>query len=333
MDGVQAVKLGKRLTLRGMTAHPPSATASDRAGGSSRLAELRSRLVTPMPEDRLGGWLWPLLITLFAAVTRVYRLSVPDAVIFDETFYVKDAWSILKHGVELQLKTDSIGTFSTLNSLLLNTGWLNSEIIAGQTDIFQSCFLTRCTGEFVVQPPAGKLLIAAGEWVYGLNTLGWRIAPAIVGSLAVLLMCRITRRLTRSTLLGCVAGLLLSLDGLEFVLSRTGMLDIFLMFFVLASFGCLVADRDASGPGWPRCWPPAPVTGRNWESARSWASGSGGSPRASSSAWPAPPSRTRSGTTSRSPACASPGTSAPAGRAACRAACSATASGCRSRSA
>jgi dolichyl-phosphate-mannose-protein mannosyltransferase len=229
-----------------MTGHPSSATASDRAGDSSRLAELRSRLVTPMPEDRLGGWLWPLLVTLFAAVTRVYRLSVPDAVIFDETFYVKDAWSILKHGVELQLKTDSIGTFSTLNSLLMNTGWLNSEVIGGQTDIFQNCFLTRCTGEFVVQPPAGKLLIAAGEWVYGLNTLGWRIAPAIVGSLAVLLMCRITRRLTRSTLLGCVAGLLLSLDGLEFVLSRTGMLDIFLMFFVLASFGCLVADRDAS---------------------------------------------------------------------------------------
>jgi dolichyl-phosphate-mannose--protein O-mannosyl transferase len=59
-------------------------------------------------------------------------------------------------------------------------------------------------------------------------------------------MCRVTRRLTRSTLLGCVAGLLLSLDGLEFVLSRTGILDIFLMFFVLASFGCLVVDRDVS---------------------------------------------------------------------------------------
>jgi dolichyl-phosphate-mannose--protein O-mannosyl transferase len=232
-----------------MTAQPPSTTASSPAGDVSRLAELRSRLVTPMPDDRLRGWLWPLLITLFAAVTRVCRLSVPNAVIFDETFYVKDAWSILKHGVELQPKTNAIGSFDTLNSLLMNTGWLNSEIIAGQTSIFQGCsIITRspCTGEFVAQPPAGKLLIAVGEWVYGLNTLGWRIAPAIVGSLAVLLMCRVTRRLTRSTVLGCAAGLLLSLDGLEFVLSRTGMLDIFLMFFVLASFGCLVADRDAS---------------------------------------------------------------------------------------
>jgi dolichyl-phosphate-mannose--protein O-mannosyl transferase len=52
--------------------------------------------------------------------------------------------------------------------------------------------------------------------------------------------------MTRSTLLGCVAGLLMSLDGLEFVLSRTGILDIFLMFFVLAAFGCILIDRDVS---------------------------------------------------------------------------------------
>jgi dolichyl-phosphate-mannose-protein mannosyltransferase len=51
---------------------------------------------------------------------------------------------------------------------------------------------------------------------------------------------------TRSTLLGCTAGLLMALDGLEFVLSRTGILDIFLMFFVLAAFGAVLIDRDVS---------------------------------------------------------------------------------------
>ena len=65
----------------------------------------------------------------------------------------------------------------------------------------------------------GKLLIAWGEWIFGLNSFGWRFARALFGSLAILLMCRIARRLTRSTLLGCIAGLLLALDGLEFVLS------------------------------------------------------------------------------------------------------------------
>ena len=98
----------------------------------------------------------------------------------------------------------------------------------------------------MVQPEAGKLLIAVGEWLFGLTTLGWRFAPAVFGTLAILVMCRVARRLTRSTLLGCTAGLLLALDGLEFILSRTGILDIFLMFFILAAFGALVVDRDAS---------------------------------------------------------------------------------------
>src|ERR1700731_3520021 len=47
-------------------------------------------------------------------------------------------------------------------------------------------------------------------------------------------------------MLGCMAGVLMSLDGLEFVLSRSGILDIFLMFFVLAAFGCILIDRDTS---------------------------------------------------------------------------------------
>ena len=97
-----------------------------------------------------------------------------------------------------------------------------------------------------MQPEVGKLLIAAGEWLFGLNSFGWRFSSAVFGSLAILLMCRIARRMTRSTLLGCIAGLLMSLDGLEFVLSRTGILDIFLMFFVLAAFGCVLIDRDIS---------------------------------------------------------------------------------------
>jgi len=79
---------------------------------------------------------------------------------------------------------------------------------------------------------------------------GQRMLPtwhaAVFGTLSILLICRIARRLTRSTLLGCIAGLLMSLDGLEFVMSRTGLLDIFLMFFILAAFGCLVIDRDVS---------------------------------------------------------------------------------------
>ena len=60
----------------------------------------------------------------------------------------------------------------------------------------------------------------------------------------VLVMARLARRLTGSTVLGLVAGLLLMLDGLHFVLSRLALLDIFLAFFLLCAVACLVADRD-----------------------------------------------------------------------------------------
>jgi dolichyl-phosphate-mannose-protein mannosyltransferase len=208
-----------------MTETQADSPATDRA---DRIAALRARLISPMPDDRLWGWVGPLLITAFAAFFRFNRLATPRALIFDETYYAKDAWSILQHGVEWCDKPNA-----------------NNLIIGGHTDFFQACS-GGGQGEFVVQPEVGKLLIAVGEWMFGLNSVGWRVAPAFFGSLAILLMCRITRRLTRSTLLGCLAGLLLSLDGLEFVLSRTGILDIFLMFFVLAAFGCLVVDRDVS---------------------------------------------------------------------------------------
>jgi len=207
----------------------PARDARGDAHAAERIAALRARLMTPMPDDRLWGWLGPLLVTAFAAFTRFYRLSIPHAVVFDETYYAKDAWSILQHGVEWQYVKNA-----------------NDLILAGNTGhLYLACSGSSC-GEYVVQPPVGKLLIAVGEWIYGLTPLGWRVAPALFGTLAVLVMCRVARRLTRSTLLGCVAGLLLSLDGLEFVLSRTGILDIFLMFFVLAAFGAMLVDRDVS---------------------------------------------------------------------------------------
>jgi dolichyl-phosphate-mannose-protein mannosyltransferase len=203
----------------------PAAPATDEA---SRFAVLRARLVSPLPDDKPWGWLGPLLVTALGTFLRFNRLRVPRALIFDETYYVKDAWSILNHGVELNLVPNA-----------------NAIIQAGHTNIFAACNGTAACGEYVVQPEVGKLLIAWGEAMFGLNSFGWRFASALFGSLAILVMCRIARRLTRSTLLGCVAGLLMTFDGLEFVLSRTGILDIFLMFFVLAAFGCVLIDRDA----------------------------------------------------------------------------------------
>jgi dolichyl-phosphate-mannose-protein mannosyltransferase len=184
---------------------------------------LRDRLVSPMAGG-WQGWVGPLLVTLFGTLLRFDRLSVPHGVVFDETYYVPDAYAILKHGVEINHVHNS-------DALLAHGG---THILLGTQ------------AEYVAHPPLGKIMIAVGEWLFGLTPFGWRFAAALVGSLAILMTARIARRLTRSTWLGCVAGLLLALDGLEFVMSRTAILDIFLMFWILAAFGLIVLDRDRS---------------------------------------------------------------------------------------
>jgi dolichyl-phosphate-mannose-protein mannosyltransferase len=182
------------------------------------------------------GWAGPVLVMLFGGFLRFNHLSRPDAVVFDETYYVPDANSILRHGVELN-----------------HLGDVNKLLLAGNPNIFKltynsaMCAPNRApclTGEIVAHPPLGKVAMAAGQWAFGLTPFGWRFSAALVGTLSILLLARVTRRMTRSTMLGCIAGLLLALDGLAIVLSRTAILDIFLMFFVLAAFGLLVIDRD-----------------------------------------------------------------------------------------
>jgi dolichyl-phosphate-mannose--protein O-mannosyl transferase len=170
---------------------------------------------------RIWDWAGPLLVTLLGGLLRFWRLGTPRAVVFDETYYVPDAWSILRHGVEYNHASN-----------------VNNLLVAGDTRIFTG------PGEYVVHPPLGKEMMAVGEWLFGLTPFGWRFAVAVVGTASILMTARIARRMTGSTVLGCAAGLLMALDGLELVLSRTAILDIFVMFWVLAAFGMLVLDRD-----------------------------------------------------------------------------------------
>jgi hypothetical protein len=56
------------------------------------------RLRVAMPSDRLNGWIVTLIIGAIAFVIRVVNLGYPNKLVFDETYYAKDAWSMLKHG-------------------------------------------------------------------------------------------------------------------------------------------------------------------------------------------------------------------------------------------
>jgi dolichyl-phosphate-mannose-protein mannosyltransferase len=231
-------------------------TTADRRVVPSARQRLAPRLRN---DDRFAAWAATVAITLLAGFLRLWKLGRPHQFSFDETYYAKDAWSLWHHGYVTNYVPDA-----------------NQRILDGK--------LTGLWADgpsMVVHPEVGKYLIGLGEHLFGMDPFGWRVAAAVVGTLMVAVMIRLARRVTGSTLLGCVAGLLLCFDGLEFALSRLALLDIFLAFFLLCAVSCLVADRDWGRLRMARLLPPeyqaglrewGPVRGLLW---RPWRLGAG----------------------------------------------------------
>ena len=200
------------------------------------------------PLDRLQGWAMTAVITALAAVTRFLNLGSPTDAgtpIFDEKHYAPQAWQMVHN-----------------HGLEDNPGY-----------------------GLVVHPPVGKQLIAIGEAIFGYNGVGWRFTGAVCGVILVLLVTRIARRISRSTLIGGIAGLLLIADGVSFVTARTALLDGFLTVFVVAAFGCLIVDRDQIRERMHIALLGGPNRARR-RGARASACGGGGSAPACCLGWP-----------------------------------------------
>jgi dolichyl-phosphate-mannose--protein O-mannosyl transferase len=185
-----------------------------------------------LPGDRLIGWIVTLVITLLGFFIRFVNFANPSKVLFDETYYAKDAWSLLQYGYEGSWHREGEDGEGVDQSVI------NVDVAQGSWADLNS------NASFVVHPPFGKWLIASGEWLFGFNSFGWRFASVIFGTLLILMVIRLARRLSRSTLIGGLAGLFVCVDGLSFVMSRIALVDIFCAFFIVAGVAAVVADRD-----------------------------------------------------------------------------------------
>lgn len=192
--------------------------------------QLRRRLLGDPPGHVLLGWLGPLVAAVVGGVLRFWDLGRPHQLVFDETYYVKQAWSMLQWGVEMR----NGGPFGEKPDEAFTRGTL---------DVFNST-----DGDLVVHGPVGKWVIAAGEALFGGadSSVGWRFSVCLLGTISIFMLGRIARRLLGSSVLGTIAALLLAFEGHHFVHSRTGLLDLILMFFALGAFGALLLDRDRS---------------------------------------------------------------------------------------
>lgn len=186
------------------------------------------------------AWLTTLIVALVAAVTRLPGLGRIGHLVFDETYYVKDAYSLWKLGFE--------GKWILPEGSPIDPGD-EGAVRDAINDAFVSGDFSALTLEpsYTVHPPTGKWLIGLGMQLFGVNNpTGWRITSAVVGVLCVALVARIAWHLFYRRIYVFVAGVLLAVDGISIVLSRTALLDGFLTLFVLAAFLCVVMDYRRS---------------------------------------------------------------------------------------
>ena len=85
---------------------------------------------------------------------------------------------------------------------------------------------------FDPEPPLAKLLMAPPIAWWGFDTWTWRASTIFFGSLLVGVIYLIARRLRRDRFFALAAATLLAFDGLAFVESRTGVIDIIAIFLV-----------------------------------------------------------------------------------------------------
>lgn len=178
--------------------------------------------------QRLYDIIGPSLVVLLAAFLRLWNLDAAHDLMnsFDETYYVKDAWSLANLGYEGSWPEGA-----------------NERFLAGDTDGFSA------DPGFVIHPPLGKWIIAVGMLLVGSETgWGWRLTTALLGTATVLIVMLLARRMTGSTTFAVVAGGLLAIDGLAISMSRVALLDGILTFFVLLAFLFVVIDRQQTLP-------------------------------------------------------------------------------------
>lgn len=201
----------------------------------------------PSPRRPPGLRTWTVtdtgLLSLLAfggGLLRVWRLSVPPGIIFDE-FYAVDACRYL-YGSAHRCDVSSIPFESEIST---------------------------------AHPPLGKWLIAAGVRLVGFRPAGWRVASVLAGTMTIALLYVLARLLTGRTWAAGLAAGLLGVDFLHLVFSRTAMLDVFVTLFVTAAvlFAVLDADQTSRDPPTSRR---GSVLRQRWRLAAGAAVGAGG---------------------------------------------------------
>jgi dolichyl-phosphate-mannose-protein mannosyltransferase len=149
---------------------------------------------------RIAGVL-PALLFLAGLALYMPRLAAPPQYIFDEVYHAYTAGQYVRGNHDAYV-------------------WYTKSPQKGVSYMWN-------------HPPLGLHMIAIGIRLFGDDSFGWRFMSAVFGAIGLVVVFQLGLALTGEVAIALLAVLLLSMDGLYFVQSRTGMLDIFGVVFMM----------------------------------------------------------------------------------------------------
>ncbi len=210
----------RRATARATERGPLAATALPH-GGELAPPEVRDDQARPAATgatarpwaERRVDLLLSALFVVFGLAFYLIRIEEPPKYIYDEVYHAYTA----------------------------------SQYAIGNTDAW--LWSTRAPKPDVAyewtHPPLGKLIMTVGILIWGDTPLGWRFTSAVFGALGLAAVYWLGLTLTGKRLVAVVATSLTLADGLYFVESRTGVIDIFGTVFMACAFVAFYAFLTA----------------------------------------------------------------------------------------
>ncbi len=96
-------------------------------------------------------------------------------------------------------------------------------------------------------PPLGKLLIAVGIALFGMNPFGWRFMGAVAGAGMLAALWVLSRRLYKNPWISLFTVMLLAADFLHFTHTRLAQVDAFLVLFIMGMYYFMLRYMEELG--------------------------------------------------------------------------------------
>lgn len=85
-------------------------------------------------------------------------------------------------------------------------------------------------------PPLGKIFIALGVLMFGMNPFGWRFVGTVFGILMIPIIYNFAKKFFKETWISVITTLLFTFDFMHFVQTRISTIDVFVTLFIMLSY-------------------------------------------------------------------------------------------------